>query len=149
MSAAMGFFLGTQERVRSSFGKRAIGVQAIEIQLDSLCKYRHSSFRNGFILKSYIPLKYNVKPLVGEGFVHDGSYRESTPYVEPLELLKHIPWPMLRTLQQAQLSSSRRTEATPFCTRYIKESMRRVITVPAKSIEICRKYTQIKETKNI
>ena len=30
MSAAMGFFLGTQERVRNSRGKRAISVQATE-----------------------------------------------------------------------------------------------------------------------
>ena len=32
-SAAKGFFLGTQERVRHSRGKRAIGVRAIEVLL--------------------------------------------------------------------------------------------------------------------
>ena len=33
MSAAMGFSLGTQERVRNSHGKRAIGVRVIEVLL--------------------------------------------------------------------------------------------------------------------
>ena len=33
MSAAMGFFLGTQEQVRNSRGKRAIRVQATEVLL--------------------------------------------------------------------------------------------------------------------
>ena len=33
MSAAIGVFLGTQERVRNSHGKRAIGVRAIEVLL--------------------------------------------------------------------------------------------------------------------
>ena len=33
MSAAMGFFLGTQERVRNIRGKRAIGVRATEVLL--------------------------------------------------------------------------------------------------------------------
>ena len=33
MSAAMDFFQGTQERVRNSRGKRAIGVRAIEVLL--------------------------------------------------------------------------------------------------------------------
>ena len=33
MSAAMGFFLGTQERVRNSRDKGAIGVQALEVLL--------------------------------------------------------------------------------------------------------------------
>ena len=32
-SAAMGFFQGTQERVRNSRGKRAINVRAIEVLL--------------------------------------------------------------------------------------------------------------------
>ena len=32
-SAAKGFFLGTQERVRNSCGKRAISVRAIEVLL--------------------------------------------------------------------------------------------------------------------
>ena len=32
-SAAMGFFLGTQERVRNSHGKRAISVRATEVLL--------------------------------------------------------------------------------------------------------------------
>ena len=32
-SAAMGFFQGTQERVRKSHGKRAISVRAIEVLL--------------------------------------------------------------------------------------------------------------------
>ena len=32
-SAAMGFFQGTQERVRDSRGKRAISVRAIEVLL--------------------------------------------------------------------------------------------------------------------
>ena len=32
-SAAMGFFQGTQERVRNSRGKRAISVRAIEVRL--------------------------------------------------------------------------------------------------------------------
>ena len=32
-SAAMGFFQGTQERVRKSRGKRAISVRAIEVLL--------------------------------------------------------------------------------------------------------------------
>ena len=32
-SAAMGFFQGTQERVRNSRGKRAISVRAIEVLL--------------------------------------------------------------------------------------------------------------------
>ena len=32
-SAAMEFFIGTQERVRDSRGKRAISVRAIEVQL--------------------------------------------------------------------------------------------------------------------
>ena len=32
-SAAMGFFLGTQERVRNSRGKQAISVRAIEVLL--------------------------------------------------------------------------------------------------------------------
>ena len=32
-SAAMGFFLGIQERVRNSHGKRAISVRAIEVLL--------------------------------------------------------------------------------------------------------------------
>ena len=32
-SAAMGFFLGTQERVRNSRGKRAISVRATEVLL--------------------------------------------------------------------------------------------------------------------
>ena len=32
-SAAMGFFQGTQERVRNSWGKRAISVRAIEVIL--------------------------------------------------------------------------------------------------------------------
>ena len=32
-SAAMGFFQGTQERVRKSRGKRAIRVQAVEVLL--------------------------------------------------------------------------------------------------------------------
>ena len=36
MSAAMGLFLGTQERVRNSRGKRAISVRATEVLL-----YRH------------------------------------------------------------------------------------------------------------
>ena len=34
-SAAIGFFLGTQERVRNSRGKRAISVRAIEVLLYS------------------------------------------------------------------------------------------------------------------
>ena len=33
MSAAMGFLLGTPERVRNSHGKRAIGVRAMKILL--------------------------------------------------------------------------------------------------------------------
>ena len=33
MSAAMGFSLGTQERVRDSRGKRAISVRSIEVRL--------------------------------------------------------------------------------------------------------------------
>ena len=33
MSAAVGFFLGTQERVRNGYGKRAIGVRTIEVLL--------------------------------------------------------------------------------------------------------------------
>ena len=38
-SAAMGFFQGTQERVRDSRGKRAISVRAIEVLLCiSLCQ---------------------------------------------------------------------------------------------------------------
>ena len=39
MSAVIDFFLGTQERVRNSRGKRAIGVRAIEsstVNIDSL-----------------------------------------------------------------------------------------------------------------
>ena len=32
-SAAMGFFIGTEERVRNSRGKRAISVRAIEVLL--------------------------------------------------------------------------------------------------------------------
>ena len=32
-SAAMGFFQGTQDRVRNSRGKRAFGVRAIEVLL--------------------------------------------------------------------------------------------------------------------
>ena len=32
-SAAMGFFLGTEERVRNNRGKRAISVRAIEVLL--------------------------------------------------------------------------------------------------------------------
>ena len=36
-SAAMGFFQGTQERVRNSRGKRAISVRATEFLLYSLC----------------------------------------------------------------------------------------------------------------
>ena len=37
-SAAMGFFQGTQERVRNSRGKRAISVRAIEVLLYLLWK---------------------------------------------------------------------------------------------------------------
>ena len=33
MSAAMGFFLGTRERDRSTHGKRAVGIRAIEVLL--------------------------------------------------------------------------------------------------------------------
>ena len=33
LSAAKGFFLGTQDRVRNSRGKRAISVRAIEVLL--------------------------------------------------------------------------------------------------------------------
>ena len=33
MSAVIGIFVGTQERVRNSRGKRAIGVWAIEVRL--------------------------------------------------------------------------------------------------------------------
>ena len=35
-SASMGFFLGTQERVRNSRGKRAISVRATEVLLYNL-----------------------------------------------------------------------------------------------------------------
>ena len=37
-SAAMGFFLGSQERVRNSHDKRAISVRAIEVLLYTMVK---------------------------------------------------------------------------------------------------------------
>ena len=38
-SAAMGFFLGTQERVQNTHGKRAINVRATEVLLYVLTSY--------------------------------------------------------------------------------------------------------------
>ena len=43
-SAAMGFFQGTQERVRKSCGKRAISVRAIEILLTGWKRTGHMLF---------------------------------------------------------------------------------------------------------
>ena len=45
MSAAMGCFLGTQERVRNSHGKRAVSVRVIEVLL-----YTEMSWKELFVI---------------------------------------------------------------------------------------------------
>ena len=67
MSAVIGIFIGTQERVRNSRGKRAIGVWAIEVRLyivmqsaDAWClqqsKYKHMFTYCTIDIKLYLSL---------------------------------------------------------------------------------------------
>ena len=73
-SAAKGFFLGTQERVRNSRGKRAISVRAIEVLLyfttyRAIWPLKDYSFRNTF--------SERVETLVLKRFVAQGRNRMS------------------------------------------------------------------------
>ena len=66
-SAAIGIFLGTQERVRNSHGKRAISVRASEFLLYILFKTRrqYKNKKNTYkIYKSFYTILYTTNNII-------------------------------------------------------------------------------------